>query len=224
MLCGLKRQWQTHCNDQDIIGDIELAACVLSVLTLEGLAILTGDASAYWVHIYTLSLQVVALHMHTDTKHFEQYHWEKHVLMPLYSCEALGTSIIHSAGQRCIQTQSSAVMGRQNHRRAATANLVQTERLGIYRTVVCWERVCVPRRHCKMPACTLQSASMHAGKVPTPHIGSTALNKHAEQDSTATKQGEGHTVSGMWLLTGSTMDRGSTVPVAALGSRGVYRK
>lgn len=34
----------------------------------------------------------------------------------------------------------------------------------------------------------------------------------------------GHTVSGMWLLTGSTMDLGSTVPVAALGRRGVYRK
>jgi hypothetical protein len=33
-----------------------------------------------------------------------------------------------------------------------------------------------------------------------------------------------HTVSGMWLLTGSTMDLGSTVPVAALGRRGVYRK
>ena len=32
------------------------------------------------------------------------------------------------------------------------------------------------------------------------------------------------TVSGMWLLTGSTMERGSTVPVAALGRSGVYKK
>lgn len=53
--------WQTHCNNQDVIGNIELAACVLPILPFEGLAILAQDGLAHWVHIYTLCLQIVAL-------------------------------------------------------------------------------------------------------------------------------------------------------------------
>lgn len=52
---------ETYRHYQDIIGDIELAACVCPVLPLEGLAVLAGDCLAHWVHIYTLRLQVVAL-------------------------------------------------------------------------------------------------------------------------------------------------------------------
>ena len=55
---------QTHRNNQDIIGNIEFAACVLPILPLEGLAVLARDGLAHWVHIYTLRLQVVALHAH----------------------------------------------------------------------------------------------------------------------------------------------------------------
>ena len=81
----------THCNNQDVVGNVELAACVLPILTLERLAVLTGDGLAYRVHIYTLRLQVVALQTHTSIKHSVP-----HLMKKAGACELVSVCLMQN--------------------------------------------------------------------------------------------------------------------------------